>query len=147
MPQKVTDISSFNPDNPNLMNRSTPERNSSVQLTRRGKIAVMGAIGAGLAAAVAFGHADKPTVEQPTQEVGTYNVKPDDTLTGVAQKVAENTPGKQGLGETVDQLIALNPDEHLTKDSGLTAGMDTLNLPVEADANPDKPGIQLNPPK
>lgn len=146
MPTEIPDITSFKRNNPNLVTGSSPER-SSTRLTRRGKIAVAGALGAGLAAAIAFGSADKPTVEAPQPEIGTYNVKPGDTLSGVAQKVAENTPGEQELEETMDQIVALNPDEHLTKDSGLTAGMDTLNLPVAADANPDKPGIQLNPPK
>jgi hypothetical protein len=74
-------------------------------------------------------------------------VQEGDTLTGVAEKIAQNTPIKETMQEAKEDLVSRNNEmgnHHISETSGLSAG-DNLYVPANGDLDPNAPGYQLNP--
>ena len=109
---------------------------------KRARLAKLGLkLGAGVAAATLAVSAMSggETKEQPVPEVGTYEVQPGETLSGIAEQVAENTPEKettQEAAETIRDANDLGPAPQLFVEQ-------ELDVTTSADVNPDQQGIQL----
>jgi hypothetical protein len=109
--------------------------NNPNKLNTRTKVA------AGVAAFVgglAFLHGTHHETSEP-QPTSTYTVQPGETLSGIAEEVAQNTPEHETMQEAAENIRDTN---ELGQAPQLGNGQE-IQVPASADVNPSEAGVQL----
>jgi hypothetical protein len=111
---------------------------------RAKKFKVGTAIGAALLAIGTFAHVTNPnkSAEHEGPDTASYTVRPGETLSDVAEQVAENTPQEETMQEAATTIRDMN---QLGQAPQLGNGQE-LQITTAADKDVTSPGVQLKKP-